>query len=65
MFLFFSLTLTGKSKVDITYDRMYTVTSWVRLTVTKEDDGIPVVCIVDHPAVKDFQAQKYLEVQCK
>ncbi|XP_017348578.1 cell adhesion molecule 1a isoform X6 [Ictalurus punctatus] len=57
--------LQGKSKVDITYDRMYTVTSWVRLTVTKEDDGIPVVCIVDHPAVKDFQAQKYLEVQYK
>ncbi|XP_076836349.1 cell adhesion molecule 1 [Brachyhypopomus gauderio] len=44
---------------------MYTVTSWVRLTVSKEDDGVPVVCVVDHPAVKDFQAQKYLEVQYK
>lgn len=63
--LFFSVPLTGKSKVEMTYDRLYTVTSWVKLTVTKEDDGIPVVCIVDHPAVKDFQAQKYLEVQCK
>lgn len=51
--------------MEVTYDRMYTVTSWVRLTVTKDDDGVPVVCIVDHPAVKDFQAQKYLEVQCK
>ncbi|XP_058270912.1 cell adhesion molecule 1a isoform X10 [Hemibagrus wyckioides] len=57
--------LQGNSKVEPTYDRMFTVTSWVRLTVTKEDDGIPVVCIVDHPAVKDFQAQKYLEVQYK
>ncbi|XP_026861423.2 cell adhesion molecule 1a isoform X4 [Electrophorus electricus] len=57
--------LQGKSKVEVTYDRMYTVTSWVRLTVTKEDDGVPVVCVVDHPAVKDFQAQKYLEVQYK
>lgn len=63
--VFFSLTLIGNSKVEPTYDRMFTVTSWVRLTVTKEDDGVPVVCIVDHPAVKDFQAQKYLEVQCK
>ncbi|XP_072517824.1 cell adhesion molecule 1 isoform X4 [Salminus brasiliensis] len=57
--------LQGKSKVDVTYDRMFTVTSLLRLTVTKEDDGVPVVCIVDHPAVKDFQAQKYLEVQYK
>ncbi|XP_046723303.1 cell adhesion molecule 1a isoform X6 [Silurus meridionalis] len=57
--------LQGKSKVEVTYDKMYTVTSLVRLTVMKEDDGIPVVCIVDHPAVKDFQAQKYLEVQYK
>uniref|UniRef100_A0A3B4E639 Cell adhesion molecule 1 n=1 Tax=Pygocentrus nattereri TaxID=42514 RepID=A0A3B4E639_PYGNA len=57
--------LQGKSKVEVTYDRMYTVTSLLRFTVTKEDDGVPVVCIVDHPAVKDFQAQKYLEVQYK
>ncbi|XP_056119037.1 cell adhesion molecule 1a isoform X5 [Rhinichthys klamathensis goyatoka] len=57
--------LQGKSKVETTYDRMFTVTSWLRFTVTREDDGVPVVCIVDHPAVKDFQAQKYLEVQYK
>lgn len=44
---------------------MYTVTSRLTFTVSKEDDGVPVLCIVDHPAVKDFQAQKYLEVQCK
>lgn len=63
MFLFFSS--TGRSKVEVTYDRMYTVTSWLKLTVTREDDGVPVVCIVDHPAVKDFQAQTYLEVLCE
>ncbi|XP_036380403.1 cell adhesion molecule 1a isoform X3 [Megalops cyprinoides] len=57
--------LQGKTEVQRTYDKMYTVTSRLTLTVTREDDGVPVVCIVDHPAVKDFQAQKYLEVQYK
>ncbi|XP_029029088.1 cell adhesion molecule 1a isoform X5 [Betta splendens] len=57
--------LPGKPKVELTYDRMYTVSSRLAFTVSKEDDGVPVVCIVDHPAVKDFQAQKYLEVQYK
>ncbi|KAM8742549.1 cell adhesion molecule 1 isoform 5-T5 [Acanthopagrus schlegelii] len=57
--------LPGKPRVDLTYDKMYTVTSRLTFTVSKEDDGVPVVCIVDHPAVKDFQAQKYLEVQYK
>ncbi|XP_051536477.1 cell adhesion molecule 1-like isoform X5 [Myxocyprinus asiaticus] len=59
------ITVLRKSKVELTYDRMYTVTSLLRFTVTREDDGVPVICIVDHPAVKDFQAQKYLEVQYK
>uniref|UniRef100_A0AAQ4R4G5 Cell adhesion molecule 1 n=1 Tax=Gasterosteus aculeatus aculeatus TaxID=481459 RepID=A0AAQ4R4G5_GASAC len=57
--------LPGKPKVELTYDKMYTVTSRLKFTVSKEDDGVPVACIVDHPAVKDFQAQKYLEVQYK
>ncbi|XP_055004387.1 cell adhesion molecule 1a isoform X2 [Boleophthalmus pectinirostris] len=57
--------LPGKPKVELTYDRMYTVTSRLTFTVSKEDDGVPVVCIVDHPAVKDFQAQRHLEVQYK
>lgn len=51
--------------MEETYDRMFTVTSRLRLTVSKEDDGVAVICIIDHPAVKDFQAQKYLEVQCE
>lgn len=51
--------------MEETYDRMFTVTSRLKLTVSKEDDGVAVICIIDHPAVKDFQAQKYLEVQCE
>ncbi|KAL2085517.1 hypothetical protein ACEWY4_018837 [Coilia grayii] len=57
--------LQGESTVEETYDRMYTVTSRLTLTVSKEDDGVPVICVINHPAVKDFQAQKYLEVQYK
>ncbi|KAI2656140.1 Cell adhesion molecule 1 [Labeo rohita] len=55
----------GEATVEELYDRMFTVTSRLRLTVSKEDDGVAVICIIDHPAVKDFQAQKYLEVQYK
>ncbi|XP_013859419.1 cell adhesion molecule 1 isoform X7 [Austrofundulus limnaeus] len=57
--------LTGKPKVELTYDKMYTVTSRVAFAVSKEDDGVPVICIVDHPAVKDFRARRFLEVQYK
>ncbi|XP_037543738.1 cell adhesion molecule 1a [Nematolebias whitei] len=57
--------LAGKPKVELTYDKMYTVTSRVAFAVSKEDDGVPVICIVDHPAVKDFRARKFLEVQYK
>lgn len=55
----------GEATVEELYDRMFTVTSRLRLTVSKEDDGVAVICIIDHPAVKDFQAQKHLEVQCE
>ncbi|KAG7269802.1 hypothetical protein CRUP_001882 [Coryphaenoides rupestris] len=48
--------------VEETYDRMFTVSSRVRFSVTKEDDGVPVDCIVDHPAAKDLQAQRHLDV---
>uniref|UniRef100_A0A3P9P3K6 Cell adhesion molecule 1 n=1 Tax=Poecilia reticulata TaxID=8081 RepID=A0A3P9P3K6_POERE len=51
--------------VEETYDRMFTVTSRVRFSVTKEDDGVPVDCIVDHPAVKDLLTQRHLEVLYK
>ncbi|XP_054901394.1 cell adhesion molecule 1b isoform X3 [Poeciliopsis prolifica] len=57
--------LTAETTVEETYDRMFTVTSRVRFSVTKEDDGVPVDCIVDHPAVKDLLAQRHLEVLYK
>ncbi|XP_029963908.1 cell adhesion molecule 1b isoform X1 [Salarias fasciatus] len=57
--------LTGETTVEEMYDRMFTVTSQVRFSVTKEDDGMPVDCIIDHPAVKDLLAQRHLEVLYK
>ncbi|XP_064896219.1 cell adhesion molecule 1 isoform X10 [Patagioenas fasciata] len=56
--------LTGKSEVEQWSD-MYTVTSQLLLKVAREDDGVPVICLVDHPAVKDLQTQRYLEVMYK
>ncbi|KAM8902867.1 cell adhesion molecule 1b isoform 2-T2 [Spinachia spinachia] len=57
--------LTGDTTIEETYDRMFTVTSRVRFSVTKEDDGVPVDCIIDHPAVKDLLAQRHLDVLYK
>uniref|UniRef100_A0A3B3RKN2 Cell adhesion molecule 1 n=1 Tax=Paramormyrops kingsleyae TaxID=1676925 RepID=A0A3B3RKN2_9TELE len=57
--------LQGETMVEETYDHMFTVVSRLSLTVTREDDGVPIICIVDHPAVKDLQTQTYLEVQYK
>ncbi|XP_019398667.1 PREDICTED: cell adhesion molecule 1 [Crocodylus porosus] len=56
--------LRGKSEVEQWSD-MYTVTSQLLLRVGREDDGVPVICLVDHPAVKDLQTQRYLEVMYK
>lgn len=57
--------ILGVTTVEETYDRMFTVSSQVTFAVTKEDDGMPVDCIIDHPAVKDLQAQRHLEVLCE
>ncbi|KAM6987262.1 cell adhesion molecule 1b isoform 2-T2 [Tautogolabrus adspersus] len=57
--------MTGETTVEETYDRMFTVSSRVRFSVTKEDDGVPVDCIIDHPAAKDLLAQRNLEVLYK
>nr|XP_020649221.1 cell adhesion molecule 1 isoform X2 [Pogona vitticeps] len=56
--------LAGKTEVEQWSD-MYTVTSQLSLKVKREDDGVPVVCQADHPAVKDMQAKYYLEVLYK
>lgn len=55
----------GKSDVEEWSD-MYTVTSQLTLKVRREDDGVPVICQVEHPAVTGtLQTQRYLEVQCE
>ncbi|KAG8434499.1 hypothetical protein GDO86_012759 [Hymenochirus boettgeri] len=55
----------GKMEVDSMEDKMFRVRSQLTLTAKREDDGTPIVCLVDHPAVKDLQTQQYLEVQYK
>ncbi|XP_018080137.1 cell adhesion molecule 1 L homeolog isoform X2 [Xenopus laevis] len=52
-----------KTDVEPMEERMFRVRSQLMLTAKREDDGIPIVCLVDHPAVKDLQTQQYLEVQ--
>uniref|UniRef100_A0A670Y4F1 Cell adhesion molecule 1 n=1 Tax=Pseudonaja textilis TaxID=8673 RepID=A0A670Y4F1_PSETE len=56
--------LFGKTEVEQWSD-MYTVTSQLLLKVKREDDGVPVVCQVDHPAIKDLQTKYYLDVMYK
>ncbi|XP_069081042.1 cell adhesion molecule 1 isoform X2 [Pleurodeles waltl] len=57
--------LKGESFVKPMEEKMSLVTSRVSLTVSREDDGVPVVCLVDHPAVQDLQIQQKLSVQYK
>ncbi|XP_016887744.1 cell adhesion molecule 1-like isoform X2 [Cynoglossus semilaevis] len=57
--------LIGETTFEEMSDRTFTVTSSVKFPVTKEDDGVLVDCIVDHPAVKELVAHKYLEVLYK
>ncbi|XP_006761609.1 PREDICTED: cell adhesion molecule 1 isoform X4 [Myotis davidii] len=60
-----NMELKGKSEVEEWSD-MYTVTSQLMLKVRREDDGVPVICQVEHPAVTgNLQTQRYLEVQYK
>uniref|UniRef100_A0A8D0GJE5 Cell adhesion molecule 1 n=1 Tax=Sphenodon punctatus TaxID=8508 RepID=A0A8D0GJE5_SPHPU len=56
--------LTGKSEVERWSD-MFTVTSQLSFMVRREDDGVPVVCQVEHPAVKELQTMHYLDVMYK
>ncbi|CAH2320259.1 cell adhesion molecule 1 isoform X2 [Pelobates cultripes] len=54
-----------KEDVEAIEDKMFRVRSQIFLTAGREDNGIPIVCLVDHPAVKDLQTQQYLEVNYK
>ncbi|CAI5795399.1 cell adhesion molecule 1 isoform X7 [Podarcis lilfordi] len=56
--------LFGKTEEEQWSD-MFTVTSRLSLKVKREDDGVAVVCQVDHPAVKDLQTKYYLDVMYK
>ncbi|KAM4703914.1 cell adhesion molecule 1 isoform 4-T4 [Rhinophrynus dorsalis] len=55
----------SKTEEDLLENKMFRVRSQLTLTAVREDDGIPIVCLVDHPAAKDLQTQQYLEVQYK
>ncbi|XP_078537999.1 cell adhesion molecule 1 isoform X5 [Lissotriton helveticus] len=57
--------LKGESFIRPMEEKMSLVTSRVSLTVSREDDGVAVVCLVDHPAVQDLQIQQKLSVQYK
>nr|XP_034994853.1 cell adhesion molecule 1 isoform X4 [Zootoca vivipara] len=56
--------LFGKTEEEQWSD-MFTVTSRLSLKVKREDDGVALVCQVDHPAVKDLQTKYYLDVMYK
>ncbi|XP_053308651.1 cell adhesion molecule 1 isoform X5 [Spea bombifrons] len=53
------------TEVEPIEDKMFRAHSQITLTALREDDGVPIVCVVDHPAVKDLQTQQYLEVNYK
>ncbi|XP_078388319.1 cell adhesion molecule 1 isoform X3 [Cetorhinus maximus] len=62
---------TGNVEEDPREEKLFNVTSKLVLKVSRLDDGLPVTCQVEHPAVKDLQtmkdlqAQRYLDVQYK
>ncbi|XP_062894756.1 cell adhesion molecule 1-like isoform X2 [Mobula hypostoma] len=44
-------------------EKLFNVTSKLVMRVSRLDDGLPVTCQVEHPAVKDFQTMKELQAQ--
>ncbi|XP_048417960.1 cell adhesion molecule 1 isoform X4 [Stegostoma tigrinum] len=61
----------GNVEEDPREEKLFNVTSRLVLKVSRLDDGLPVTCQVEHPAVKDLQtmkdlqAQRYLDVRYK
>ncbi|KAM4015866.1 cell adhesion molecule 1 isoform 5-T5 [Anomaloglossus baeobatrachus] len=55
----------GKTEVEAMDNKMFRVRSQISVTVLKEDDEVPFVCLVDHPAVKDLETRQYIDVQYK
>uniref|UniRef100_A0A4W3I120 Cell adhesion molecule 1b n=1 Tax=Callorhinchus milii TaxID=7868 RepID=A0A4W3I120_CALMI len=54
---------TVSSERDPKEEKVFNVTSTLVVQVTRFDDGLPVTCQVEHPAVKDLQAMKELQAQ--
>ncbi|KAM5132105.1 cell adhesion molecule 1 isoform 4-T4 [Mantella aurantiaca] len=55
----------SKTEVEAVDNKMFRVRSQISVTVLREDDEVPFVCMVDHPAVKDLETRQYIEVQYK
>ncbi|XP_063799345.1 cell adhesion molecule 1 isoform X2 [Pseudophryne corroboree] len=55
----------SKTEVEAVDNKMFRVRSQISVTVLREDDDVPFVCLVDHPAVKDLETKQYIEVQYK
>lgn len=55
----------SKTEVEAVDNKMFRVRSQISITVLREDDEVPFVCMVDHPAVKDLETRQYIEVQYK
>lgn len=55
----------SKTEVEAVDNKMFRVRSQISITVLREDDEVPFVCMVDHPAVKDLETRQYIEVQCE
>ncbi|XP_072011864.1 cell adhesion molecule 1 isoform X2 [Engystomops pustulosus] len=55
----------GKTEVEAMDNKMFRVRSQISVTVLREDDEVPFVCLVDHPAVKDLETRQYIDVQYK
>ncbi|XP_068097030.1 cell adhesion molecule 1 isoform X5 [Hyperolius riggenbachi] len=55
----------SKTEVEAVDNKMFRVRSQISVTVLREDDEVPFVCLVDHPAVKDLETRQYIEVQYK
>ncbi|XP_073441284.1 cell adhesion molecule 1 isoform X1 [Dendrobates tinctorius] len=55
----------GKTEVETMDNKMFRVRSQISVTILREDDEVPFVCLVDHPAVKDLETRQYIDVQYK
>ncbi|XP_075695907.1 cell adhesion molecule 1 isoform X3 [Rhinoderma darwinii] len=55
----------SKTEVEAVDNKMFRVRSQISVTVLREDDEVPYVCLVDHPAVKDLEIRQYIDVQYK